>query len=103
MELTVRGEVFKITLVNNYVHEKYLELMDMVFDIQDVGDDIEKALKDTSAPENTKDKIKALSKRAREIRKEMVMIRREIWERACSRTDMNTQRNGGREKRPMKI
>ena len=82
MEYTVRNKTFKIDFVSNYVHEKYTELVALVFELSDNTkiDEAYELLKSKVKDDNEKAKsiLKDVDIKRKKYVKDITEIRREI-------------------------
>jgi len=81
MDFSIRGEVFKIDFVSNYVIEKYQEVENLTFQLVDLIDRVEKLGAEYEGSEDTKELWKQaqdIQRERSEIEQKIIPIRREI-------------------------
>lgn len=75
MKLTVRGKEFNISLVSNYVHEKYIELIALSVSLVDEVKFSDEAKKDKDI---AKKEYKEIEAKRKDISSKIIEIRREM-------------------------
>jgi hypothetical protein len=74
MTLEVRGKKFEINLVNNWVHEQYMVIIQLVSEMTNNADLYSYATDDKEGEK----KLRAIEKRRYEIKDTLIQLRREI-------------------------
>ena len=81
MKFAVRGEEFDITFVNNYVREKYQEMLDLVDELTDLPGLVDEVAEDSERNEKEKRAaFRDIRKRQRGLTKQIALLRRDMLE-----------------------
>lgn len=110
MQIVVRDNIFEIDLVNNWVREKYDDMLGLVSDLTGIGDEVDLLIKEAEGKTLIEQKeiglkIKEKSKELRTVKKEIGTLRNDIireliesnelkydlnfWDRKCDVDDIN--------------
>lgn len=108
MTFEVRGKAFEIELVNNWVRERYQDMLGLISELSAIPDEVDELIKNAEGADDKKEikeRIKGLGKKQRVLTASISDIRKEIvqelletngydyderfWLRSCDVDDMN--------------